>query len=51
MCDVISINWQERGQSSVSSPFPWHLRGSKAGFGEEGGIFEGRGPRRSHVLV
>lgn len=21
VCDVISVNWQERGQSSVSSPF------------------------------
>lgn len=51
MCDVISIYWQERGQSSVSSPFPGHVRGSKAGFGEEGGIFEGRAAQRGHVLV
>lgn len=51
VCDVISISCQERGQSSVSSPFPGHVRGSKAGFGEEGGILEGRGTRGGHVLL
>lgn len=51
VCDVISINWQERGQSSVSSPFPGHVRGSKAGFGQEGGNFEGKRAQRGHVLV
>lgn len=51
LCDVISVYWQERGQSSGSSPFLSFGTWGAAKFGEEGGIFERRGAHKGHVLV